>query len=52
MFLLRETVLKQPSLKLLVWRIVKTKVDTLIGAKLSNEDALVTDAWRAFKTYA
>lgn len=33
-------------------RIVKTKVDTLIGSKLSNENALVTDAWRAYKTYA
>ena len=33
-------------------RIVKTKVDTLIGSKLSNENVLVTDAWRAYKTYA
>lgn len=33
-------------------RIVKTKVDTLIGSKLSNENMLVNDAWRAYKTYA
>jgi IS1 family transposase len=33
-------------------RIVKTKVDTLIGSKLSNENVLVTDAWRSYKTYA
>lgn len=33
-------------------RIVKTKVDNLIGSKLSSENVIVTDAWRAYKTYA
>jgi len=33
-------------------RIVKTQVDNLIGSKLSNENVLVTDAWKAYKTYA
>lgn len=33
-------------------RIVKTKVDKLIGSKFSNENVLVTDAWRAYKTYS
>lgn len=33
-------------------RVVKTKVDKLIGSKLSSENVLVTDAWRAYKTYA
>ncbi len=33
-------------------RIVKTKVDTFIGTKLSNENVILTDAWRAYKTYA
>ncbi|SHT43054.1 Transposase and inactivated derivatives [Mycobacteroides abscessus subsp. abscessus] len=33
-------------------RIVKTKIDTLIGSKLSKENVLVTDAWRVYKTYA
>jgi 6-phosphogluconate dehydrogenase (decarboxylating) len=32
--------------------IVKPKVEKLIGSKLSNENVLVTDAWRAYKTYA
>lgn len=32
-------------------RIVKSKVDKIIGSKLSSENVLVTDAWRAYKTY-
>lgn len=30
----------------------KVMNDTLIGSKLSAENVLVTDAWRAYKTYA
>jgi transposase-like protein/IS1 family transposase len=33
-------------------RIVKTKVEKMIGSKLTPENVLVTDAWRAYKTYA
>ena len=33
-------------------RIVKTKVDNMIGSKLTSDNVLVTDAWRAYKTYA
>ncbi len=33
-------------------RVVKTKVDNMIGSKLSPDNVLVTDAWRAYKTYA
>ncbi len=33
-------------------RVVKTKVDKLIGSKLSSQNILVVDAWRAYKTYA
>lgn len=33
-------------------RIVKTKVDSMIGSKLTSNNVLVTDAWRAYKTYA
>lgn len=33
-------------------RIVKTQLDTAIGAKLTSENILCTDAWRAFSTYA
>lgn len=33
-------------------RIVKTKVKKMIGSKLTSENVLVTDAWRAYKTYA
>jgi IS1 family transposase len=33
-------------------RIVKTKIETIIGTKLSSDNVLVTDAWRAYKTYA
>ncbi len=33
-------------------RVVKTKVDNMIGSKLSSNNVLVTDAWRAYKTYA
>lgn len=33
-------------------RIVKTKVENMIGSKLTSENVLVTDAWRAYKTYA
>lgn len=32
--------------------VVKTKVDIMIGSKLTNENVLVTDAWRSYKTYA
>ncbi len=33
-------------------RVVKNKVDTMIGSKLIPDNVLVTDAWRAYKTYA
>ena len=33
-------------------RVVKTKVDGMIGYKLTPNNVLVTDAWRAYKTYA
>ena len=33
-------------------RVVKTKVDNLIGSKLTPENVLVTDDWRAYKTFA
>ncbi|MGG3736811.1 IS1595 family transposase [Aeribacillus pallidus] len=33
-------------------RIVKSQVDKIIGSKLTSENVLVTDAWRAYKTYA
>ncbi|EAZ85075.1 hypothetical protein BB14905_22433 [Bacillus sp. B14905] len=33
-------------------RVVKTKVDGMIGYKLSPNNVLITDAWRAYKTYA
>jgi hypothetical protein len=33
-------------------RIVKPKVEKIIGSKLSSYNVLVTDAWRAYKTYA
>lgn len=33
-------------------RIVKTKVEKMIGSKLTPENVLVIDAWRAYKTYA
>ncbi len=33
-------------------RIVKPKVAKIIGSKLSSDNVLVTDAWRAYKTYA
>lgn len=33
-------------------RVVKTKVDGMIGSKLTSNNVLVTDAWRADKTYA
>lgn len=33
-------------------RIVKTQLDKAIGSKLSSENTLCTDAWRAFSTYA
>jgi transposase-like protein/IS1 family transposase len=33
-------------------RVVKTKVDNMIGSKLTPDNVLVTDAWRAYKTYA
>ncbi|AQQ53220.1 IS1595 family transposase [Planococcus lenghuensis] len=33
-------------------RIVKTRLDQAIGAKLSSTNVLCTDAWRAFKSYA
>lgn len=39
--------------KVACWgRVVKTKVDGMIGSKLSPNNVLVTDAWRAYKTYA
>ncbi|ANU22655.1 IS1595-like element ISPdo1 family transposase [Planococcus donghaensis] len=33
-------------------RILKTRLHQAIGAKLTSENVLCTDAWRAFKTYA
>lgn len=33
-------------------RVVKSKVDSMIGSKLTSENVLVTDAWRAYMTYA
>jgi ISXO2-like transposase domain len=33
-------------------RVVKTKVDNMIGSKLTPDNVLVTDAWRAYKTNA
>lgn len=33
-------------------RIVKTQLDKAIGAKLSSDNTLCTDAWRAFSAYA
>lgn len=33
-------------------RVVKTKVDNMIGFKLTQNNVLVTVAWRAYKTYA
>lgn len=33
-------------------RLVKPKVEIIIGSKLSSDNVLVTDAWRAYKTYA
>ncbi|MGY3188451.1 hypothetical protein ACVWXS_003174 [Lysinibacillus sp. TE18511] len=33
-------------------RVVKTKVDGMIGSKLTSNNVLVTDAWRAHKMYA
>lgn len=32
--------------------VVKTKVDGMIGSKLTPNNVFVTDAWRAYKTYA
>lgn len=33
-------------------RITKRRLDKAIGHKLSSENILCTDSWRAFKTYA
>jgi hypothetical protein len=33
-------------------RIVKEKLDMVIGGKLTLTNILVSDAWRAYKTYA
>jgi transposase-like protein/IS1 family transposase len=33
-------------------RIVKPKVESIIGSKLSKENVIVTDAWRAYKSFA
>ena len=33
-------------------RVVKSKVDSIIGSKLTSKNVLVTDASRAYKTYA
>lgn len=35
-----------------MWRVVKAKVDGMIGSKLTPNNVPVTDAWRAYKTYA
>lgn len=32
-------------------RVVKTKIDNMIGSKLTSDNILVTDAWRAYKSY-
>jgi len=47
-FLLQETVQKHPSPKYLEWG----AVEKILGSKLSSNIVLVTDAWRAYKTYA
>jgi hypothetical protein len=47
---LKDAFLNQPHFCMA--RIVKSKVDALIGSKLSNGNVIVTDAWRAYKTYA
>lgn len=33
-------------------RLTKVQLEKAIGSKLSNENILCTDSWRAFKTYA
>jgi hypothetical protein len=33
-------------------RVIKSKVDKVIDSKLHSDNVLVTDAWRAYKTYA
>jgi hypothetical protein len=33
-------------------RVVKTKVDSMIGSKLAPDNVRVTAAWRVYKTYA
>jgi IS1 family transposase len=33
-------------------RLTRPKVDNMIGSKLTPDNVLVTDAWRAYKTYA
>ncbi|MGM9986220.1 MAG: IS1595 family transposase [Bacillaceae bacterium] len=33
-------------------RVVKAKIDNMIGSKLMTNNVLVTDAWRAYKTYS
>ena len=33
-------------------RVLKTKVESMIGSKLTPNNVLVTDAWRAYKSYA
>ncbi|MBM7578600.1 hypothetical protein JOD21_001260 [Jeotgalibacillus terrae] len=35
-----------------IGRLTKEQLDKAIGPKLSNENVLCPDAWRAFKTYA
>jgi hypothetical protein len=51
--LLPEIEQKPLSQKLLVWGVLlKQKVEKMIGSKLTPENVLVTDAWRAYKTYA
>lgn len=34
-----------------IGRIMKTQLDKAIGSKLSSDNTLCTDAWRAFSTY-
>lgn len=33
-------------------RVMKSKINFMIGPKLSPDNVIVTDAWRAYKNYA
>ncbi|SPU11481.1 insertion element protein [Niallia circulans] len=42
---------KATVLKVVVWACCETKVDGMIGSKLTPNNVLVTDALRAYKKY-